>query len=323
MVLAVFKRLSFAFHSAIASSPLLARLYLCTISAFARRFPRGLMKQRFVNSLSSVKWPAVDLPGKNVSVGKQTPIALYPHVGEFDFDVLFNRDVAREKELFDSLEPRLAQYDAIIEIGANVGIFSIFFAKRFQNMGRPGAPVFAFEPSAEAFSRLLRNAALNAVPNLHPFNCAVSDRPGFLDFFAPEGHLTNGSLSSDFARIFTDNVRRETVFSITGEQLESLVRTYDRILIKIDTEGSEAAILKSLQDLIVAKRPDIIVEVLEPFRDILNKSEALAGYSRFNITDAGLVQHEQFQDTPFSDYILIPARKAVEATAPLASSASV
>src|SRR4051794_18303432 len=59
--------------------------------------------------------------------------------------------------------------DVVIDIGAHVGIVSIFLAKRF-----PGVRVLAFEPLPRTFAVLQANLRRNRVRNVTAFNMAVS-----------------------------------------------------------------------------------------------------------------------------------------------------
>ena len=57
----------------------------------------------------------------------------------------------------------------IVNIGANVGFYSVFFAKRFENAGK----VYAIEPNPEAFSLLEWNIVETiARKKFRPYKCA-------------------------------------------------------------------------------------------------------------------------------------------------------
>jgi FkbM family methyltransferase len=64
--------------------------------------------------------------------------------------------------------------DTLLDIGANVGMYSIFAART------RGARVFAFEPESQNYAILNRNIHLNGLSDLVSAYCAaLSDRPGF------------------------------------------------------------------------------------------------------------------------------------------------
>ena len=115
------------FHRILARQPNVAASYLRAIGWLTRPLPDGLNKQRLMNTLKATAWPDVALPDQAVRLGSRRTVRLVPHVGEFDFEALFCRELAYEPEVFSLLEERLDQYDAIVEIGANVGVFTTFF----------------------------------------------------------------------------------------------------------------------------------------------------------------------------------------------------
>lgn len=234
---------------------------------------------------------------------------LIPHVGEFDFAALFLKRLGYEQEVFDFLEHRLASYDAIVEVGANVGVFTTYFSKVTAGIGR-AVPIFAFEPSRQAFLRLLQNLAVNDASNVIAFNCALFNRSGFVDFFEPEGHLTNGSLYQEFAGEFSQVVKRAPVIAVAAQQLRELLDPYSRILFKIDVEGAEANVLASLHQLISDKRPDIVLEVLPGTEASLNRLDFIVdNYVISNITRHGLIETTRFRaNAEFRDYFLAPLR---------------
>src|SRR5271154_1103636 len=93
---------------------------------------------------------------RTIQLASGTKLTIRPHIGEFDFQALFSRSISYERDVFKVLAQRMSQYRTIVEIGANVGIYTAFFANAFACQD-PNRAVFAFEPSREAFKRLLDN----------------------------------------------------------------------------------------------------------------------------------------------------------------------
>jgi FkbM family methyltransferase len=256
--------------------------------------------------LTLIPWPKITLPPVKTVLGSSTSILLVPHLGEFDFFALFQSRLRYEREVFTLLNERIGEFDAVLEIGANVGIFTLFFAKRLAARGRP-AQIFAFEPAREAYARLYHNLVLNGLTDVQIFNCAVGECNGFATFFEPQGHLTNGSLSQIFAAYFSPTVQTTTVPMVSGETAVGLLPQTGRILIKIDVEGAEAQVLSSLKDFLVERRPTLLIEVLSVQEEMLNRLTFLHDcYTLYSITDRGLAVHEQFVAGPFRDYLLEP-----------------
>ena len=301
----VLRSLANGFHRAVSLSPVCSRLYLNAAGFLLRNTPVFPLKEAVIQAISSARWPQVCFGPRNVSVCRGTSFNLIPHHGEFDFRAVFSRTLEYEREVFEILSNRINLYDAVVEVGANVGVFSIFFGKRLATLDREGI-VLSFEPSREAFSRLQRNLAINGIENVTPFNCAVGKQDGFVAFYEPRGHLTNGSFSKDFAALFSSDVRESVVPCVSGERIAGLLDGHHRVLFKIDAEGAERLVLEGFGKLIETERPDIVLEVLDRYTDDLNALSSLRdSYRFFNIVPGGARERPRLEATEHRDYLLV------------------
>jgi FkbM family methyltransferase len=237
-----------------------------------------------------VDWPAAVLRPRLVRVGSSTDIYLTPHNREFDIEAVLGGRLTYEPEVFALLDKIADTYDTVIEIGANVGIFTTYLATRLMAT-RPDARIFAFEPSAEAYRRLHENLALNTSQNVTALNAAISFRSGFARFYEPRGHLTNGSLNMDFASSFDEIPSQNWIVTLKGASLFELTKDAKRILFKIDVEGFEAEVLRSLAPIIEQQRPDILIEALPDFEAAINDTMDFSalGYRFYGLASDGLV----------------------------------
>ena len=288
------------FHKFIASSKLITKLYLRFLSLIFKRFPDNLFKRQLMNSLRLTQWSEVDLPVQHTKIGG-IPIKIVPHFNEYDFESLLMQDLNYEEEIFSYLKTSGRAYDAIIEIGANVGIYTLFFASFFKK-----SKIFSFEPSQKAYSRLLINMSLNQLSNVYVFNVAIGNKTTFINFYEPKNHLSNGSFDKKFASIFSQEVDTNNILMIEGTLIEFLIETHDKVLLKIDAEGSEGMILENLKRCIHSKKPDILVECLDIFEKDLNNLNLSEYYSFFQLTKCGPILKERFESGATRDYILIP-----------------
>lgn len=141
----------------------------------------------------------------------------------------------------------------VVDIGANVGSFSLFVLSRY-----PHARIFAYEPMPNNFALLEKYKNELNLDTLHIHNNAVSDSEGEISLyynadnaFTTEASINAGTVSGK------DECRVKTV------TLESIINTYDvdRIdFLKVDCEGSEYPILYSLDDKIYENISVIAVE---------------------------------------------------------------
>ena len=146
----------------------------------------------------------------------------------------------------------------IVEIGANLGYFTLLMAQRAGSAGAVHA--FECDPALAQLARdNLEVNGLSNVANLHEM--AVSDREGAMRFFTAERHRGGGTLVGGLAQIpeLTAAERREIeVRSIT---LDAFAATLSRPidLIKIDAEGAEPAILHGGRDVFSRRAPLTVV----------------------------------------------------------------
>jgi FkbM family methyltransferase len=298
------RELGILWHRLVAQSRLATETYFTILPSIASKLP-SKMRRQLRNSANAVRWPEVRLRPRQVTVGKRTKIQLYPHFGEFDFEALFGNRLSYEQEVFECLEAHINDYDAIVEIGANVGVFTSFFAASAKTLDK-SIRIVAFEPSRSAYLRLLENLRLNKCETIEVFNCAVGDAVGWASFFEPENHLTNGSLNPAFAAKFNSHVAETRVLVVDGAMIEQLISFAKHALIKIDTEGAEARVLRGLEIFIKRHKPDLLIEVLPDYEEDLNNLAFLddCDYKFFQITTEGLVERKKFVAGSNRDYLL-------------------
>lgn len=197
------------------------------------------------------RWLLGAMSVANVRVaGRFDESFLVPNLGE---------PVARSLLLDGVYEPQTRKFilqhlrpgSVFVDIGANVGVFTVAAARRVGPAGR----VIAVEASPTVFSYLAENTRANRVGNVRAECCALTDADGgSADFYeAPSSHFGMGSL----ARQFGSAARR-----VPTRTLDSLLAGTgdDRVdLIKIDVEGFESAVFRGARRLLTGPRPPKIV----------------------------------------------------------------
>lgn len=295
-------------HQILSHSKFATYLYINSLSLLVKPLPCQSLKQRIINSINCIKWREMDLPPQNIILGTSTDVRVIPHWYEYDFESILNTKLKYEQEVFTYLESNMANYDLIIEIGANIGFYSIFFAKNFLRQGKSANKIFVFEPSREAYLRLSKNIELNSINDIQSYNCAIGNQTGFLNFYEPDSHLTNGSLKQEFAEEFSSFVHISRTLCIESIMLEHLIPAGAHVLIKIDVEGSEYEVLQGLAGMVERKKPTFLIEVLPEYQNQLNKVDFLhnGSYELFNITKEGLVKFDCLKATTNRDYLASP-----------------
>ena len=77
-----------------------------------------------------------------------------------------------EVDEIDFVNNFLKEGDIFLDIGANVGLFSLYAAKKVGSTGS----VIAFEPAYDTYNRLLENCELNKLSNVRPFKLGLSKK---------------------------------------------------------------------------------------------------------------------------------------------------
>jgi FkbM family methyltransferase len=152
---------------------------------------------------------------------------------------------------FDYLDQLLKPGDWALDIGANVGYYTL----RLSELIGPRGRVFAFEPISLTVEVLASNARYAKHNNITIFQTAVGDRQSVLDFSV---ETSSGGLPNYFtAHTTTSGTGNFSVFSTT---IDSLQLPHRVALVKIDTEGSEQSVLRGMEELIGRDHPVLIVE---------------------------------------------------------------
>lgn len=172
------------------------------------------------------------------------------------------RKVIRQ-EAVDELRRFLAPGDVALDIGAHTGDTTLPIALA---VGRQGC-VLALEPNPYVFPVLKKNSELNpAKANIVPLMIAATPDPGEFFFEYSDAGFCNGGLHDGISKwrhghAFKLRVRGENLQSYIAEHFPALA---SRIrYVKIDAEGYDYQILKSLKDLVSAHKPFIKVEVFK------------------------------------------------------------
>ena len=132
---------------------------------------------------------------------------------------------------------RLTPGDVIIDIGANVGMFSIPLAKM-----NPGVTIYAFEAFPPTFENLAFNCKHNGVQNVIPVGIGVSGDSKTLHMQCCLSDMTGGA-SAHFRQTDNPLITHVDVDTTTLDQIFSEKEVESCRLLKIDCEGSEHEIL--------------------------------------------------------------------------------
>jgi FkbM family methyltransferase len=158
---------------------------------------------------------------------------------------------------YDRLGDWIATGDWVVDVGANIGHYTVRFSLLVGNGGR----VLAFEPVPETFELLAANLSFVGARNVSLFNVAVSAGTGVTSLSVPQ--LPSG-LANFYAAGLTDTspwpYNPAAAFSVLTLALDSLPLPHRVSLVKIDVEGHELPALRGMEQLLRRDRPRLIVE---------------------------------------------------------------
>lgn len=133
------------------------------------------------------------------------------------------------------------------DIGANIGVFSLYIASKIASR----CEVYAFEPESKNYTSLCQNIAVNSELCIHPMRLALGNTRGLAKLLVNDSRFGNsGAQLLDLgSETKSETVIREEL--VLAESLDSLIRDYNfpsPNLIKIDVDGIESKILDGMKN---------------------------------------------------------------------------
>ncbi len=273
----------------------------------------------FTHSSVSLKrrQQAYNLLAEKASAGvraAETQVRLPNDLGHVDVCLNLNEDLDRKWYFWGYLgyEPEGVQaichlidqrhYSTIIEVGANIGLYSLLMAAAAQKHN-PSAVVYTFEPFATVYEALQSNIRRNPTLSVMPHQIAVCDTTGHVTLHIPEDPRakTNASLVKGLFR----QAGAIDVPSITLDAFAESQKLSKVDFVKLDCEGAEPAVLAGAKAIIQRDSPDFLIEVLPECERSLQQYFDGLGYCYYHVTSMGLIPRPQITaDTNNRDYFL-------------------
>ena len=195
----------------------------------------------------------------------------------------------KEPETINWMDKHGSNKKCLYDLGANVGIYSIYYAKKFES------DVYAFEPSFKNLDLFSRNVKLNDLEkyiNLIPN--PISSKLIFSDFF-----LLNPSAGEALAT-FNDDDFKQFILKKKKNYEKSKIINYRTLgisvdyliakniikppsLIKIDVDGNELDIVDGLKETISkVDNLSILIETRVSTHQLVEKKLKNLGLHKFN-----------------------------------------
>ena len=159
--------------------------------------------------------------------------------------------------------------DVIIEIGAHIGLFSLFAWQYCKN-----GKIYCFEPVKENYDMLLSNLELNGIKNIMPINSAVSNEESTVTIFLNQDEAGHSMYSPTSRQLQVRSTSLKKIFD------DNKIEKCD--FIKMDCEGAEYEIINSLPPDYFQKIKKIAIEYHfadtkpESLKNLIKKLESLS-----------------------------------------------
>ena len=155
----------------------------------------------------------------------------------------------------------LREGDTVIDVGANIGYFTLLAQKMVGASGR----VFAFEPGSNNLPHLINNISLNGENTITVLTQPLSDRAEQVAFYLNADNSGGNALWNP--ALWPDNTKSRELQQqeIMSAQRLDFYQIKNPRLIKIDTEGAETKILTGAEQTIREYKPPFILAEINVF----------------------------------------------------------
>jgi FkbM family methyltransferase len=177
-----------------------------------------------------------------------------------------------ESEVFSFFIPQ--PNDVVIDVGANIGYFTIYASRK---IGKDGL-VIALEPMDEAYDCLIKNLRLNRIDNVKPFKLALWSSETTLRLYRTKGYFTSAISKVDVLKKLIQQKKLKLIkeYEIKTIKLDDLIKNINLSKvdwIKIDVDGSEYEVILGSMKTLKLFKPKLIIEI--PDQEIGNKIQKI------------------------------------------------
>ena len=172
-----------------------------------------------------------------------------------DRQIILNKEYEKDAIIFldDHMKKNIFSY--FLDIGANSGYFSFYFAIKYENLN-----VIAFEPNKDAYNKFRKTLKKNSFNNIKIYNFGLSNSEKKLKMITWYKHgvaKTNSCILD-----INHDKKNSKIFTAYFKEGDSCVQfNKQKILIKIDVEGHEISVLRGLIKNLKNNKCMILVEI--------------------------------------------------------------
>jgi FkbM family methyltransferase len=158
-----------------------------------------------------------------------------------------------EPNLTHFLRENLKEGDIFVDVGANIGYFTLQASRLVGELGK----VIAIEASPKIYAKLIDNMKRDHATNVEAYNLAVSDSEGTTKvFLAANSNIGQTTILPKDGCCYECEINSKPLTAIIPPDQMAKVR-----LIKIDVEGAEWLVVSGMRPLLSAARDDLEIIV--------------------------------------------------------------
>lgn len=214
---------------------------------------RDISIQELTNGfLTSDEFLALREQQNRIELVELPQFRIYVRLGDMYVGATIARDREYERNVTQELEALLHSGDIFLDIGANIGYFTLLAAARVG----PNGKVIAFEPSADNCELLRMSIEANGFTTIELYPHAVAEHEQVIGLEG--GHLQSNARVVDLS---PEQAAHSSVRHVRAVALDQFLPLAQRIdVVKMDIEGAEPRALAGMRRLLETHRPTIVLE---------------------------------------------------------------
>ena len=238
------------------------------IIAFYRYFKDFLSNREFASILTALNYSFFNQTPKKDKVIKSKVGLVYTRKGTIDFK---SANFAYEWGVKKFILKNYKDYNVFLDIGTNIGIYSLFLAKQ-------GLKCYAFEPVKYNYEILLKNIEINNLKNkIEALNYGLGKFKKKEEFIIDP--VNTGA--SHIACPDETGIRTKVdIYTLDSVISKLNLNKNDKILIKVDVEGMEKQVFEGAQNFLKTFTDFLLIfetvhSDIKEIKDLLNKNAKL------------------------------------------------
>ena len=204
------------------------------------------------------------------------------------------------------VEKNLNTGDVFIDIGANIGVYTLTAAQKIAQ-----GKVYAFEPFEQNHNSLLSNIELNTFQNIQVEKLAIAECKKNISLFYDEADKNLGMVSA-----YNASMKNETIIKAVALDDYAAENKINKIaIVKMDIEGNELFALQGMKNILNYHQPKLLIEIDAAIlsrttyvaKDIFDFLDAL-NYAPFYFNQSGYLVEKEPAVTVTRNVVFLPKK---------------